>query len=282
MESKSPLSLMNISTIHILTCQSPAYDWNFKTIPQSHLDNRTIAWPRGKVLGGSSAINFLMQSHASKLDIDNWEKLGNPGWNFESLAPYYRKSETLSPPDEETVKALNINYLEVDLHGSQGPVQTGFPRGTGPADGVWGPTFDALGLGVRRDPRHGATLGGYPILKYMDQKGKRSTTASTYYATVANRQNLTLIQDALVKRIIFDDLDGEPTASGVEYDLEGQEFVVHAAREVILSAGTVMSPKILELSGIGSKATLDKFGIKTVVENDGVGENLQVGRFPSG
>ena len=253
------------------------YDWNFKTIPQPGMADRVIPWPRGRVLGGSSSINFMMQTDASAEDLNTWERLGNPGWNFKILAPYYRKFETFNPPDEEVVDALNARYIDPKLHGTQGPIQTSLPRGTGPADGVWGPTNDALGMGVNSDPRDGATLGGYALLKYTDRNGKRSTAASSYYAAAAERINLKLIQSAMVTKVLLDRSMGDPpTAKGVVYVVDGHKSVVYARREVILSAGSVVSPKILELSGIGSKSVLEQFGIETIVENDAVGENLQV------
>ena len=255
------------------------YDWNFKTKPQPHLGNHTIAWPRGRVLGGSSTINFMMQTDASAEDLDIWEKLGNPGWNFKTLAPYYRKFETFNPPDDAVIDALNVRYIKPEVHGTRGPVQASFPRGTGPGDSVWGPTNDALDIGVKGDPRDGNTLGGYSILKYIDNNGKRSTAASSYYAPVAERTNLKLIEGALVTKIVLDETTGSaPTANGVEYVVDGQTAAVHATREVILSAGSVMSPKILELSGVGSRAILSQLDVKTVVENAAVGENLQVSR----
>jgi choline dehydrogenase len=258
---------------------SPDYDWNFKTAPQPELHDRSIAWPRGKVIGGSSAINFLMSSHASRVDIDNWEALGNPGWNFDALQPYYRKAETYTaPPTDE----LGTHIINPALHGDSGPVQTSFPQGVGDFDRAWSKTFVTLGLDPKRDPREGATLGGYSLPKYMDSMARRSHAGNAYYAPNAGRPNLTVLTGALVEKIVFEKRKGagEVVAVGVKYLAAGTEYLVKTRGEVILSAGSVQSPQILELSGIGSPALLSSLGIDIVVENPNVGENLQVGLHP--
>ncbi|KAF8860625.1 alcohol oxidase [Acephala macrosclerotiorum] len=254
------------------------YDWNFKTTPQPGLNGRTLAWPRGKVLGGSSAINFMMVSHASRADIDAWEKLGNPGWNFDTLQPYYRKAETFNPPSAAIAEALGTAIIDPKLHGTSGPVQTSFPESAGELDKAWGRTFKTLGLGPETDPRDGETTGGYNLPKFMDKQAKRSHAGSAFYAPNEGRSNLTVLTSALVTKIEFD-IDGEvPVAKGVRYVVEGKEHFVHVKEgkgEVILAAGTVQSPQILELSGVGDKTRLEKLGIVSVVDNPNIGENLQ-------
>ncbi|OCL06523.1 GMC oxidoreductase [Glonium stellatum] len=226
------------------------YDWDFHTTPQKYLNNRVLAWPRGRILGGSSAINFLMHTHASRLDLDNWEALGNPGWNFESLQLYYHKSETYNAPSSETAKALQTSTIDPSLHGSKGPIQTSFPEGSGPVDHAWGPTCANIGLGVKQDPRHGATLGGYSLLTEMDRNARRSHAASAYYVPIAGRSNLIVLTNAHANRICFSSSGTSATATGVDYS-------------------------ILELSGIGSREILEKYGVNFIVENLNVGENLQ-------
>jgi len=220
-----------------------------------------------------------MVSHASRADLDNWEKLGNPGWNFDTLQPYYRRSETFNTPSAETAEELGTALIDTSLHGSSGPVQTSFPKGQGPLDRAWGRTFKTLGLGTQADPRAGSTLGGYSIPKFMDNTGKRSYAAPAYYVPISKRPNLTVLTGALVKKIAFDTNTSPVTATGVWYSLDGNEHFVGVLREVILSAGTVQSPQILELSGIGNQTQLNNFGIDVIVENDGVGENLQASRL---
>lgn len=251
------------------------YDWDFHTTPQKYLNNRVLAWPRGRILGGSSAINFLMHTHASRLDLDNWEALGNPGWNFESLQLYYHKSETYNAPSSETAKALQTSTIDPSLHGSKGPIQTSFPEGSGPVDHAWGPTCANIGLGVKQDPRHGATLGGYSLLTEMDRNARRSHAASAYYVPIAGRSNLIVLTNAHANRICFSSSGTSATATGVDYSVEGVEYFIRTRAEVILCAGSIQSPQILELSGIGSREILEKYGVNFIVENLNVGENLQ-------
>jgi choline dehydrogenase-like flavoprotein len=214
----------------------------------------------------------MMVSHANRTDLDNWEKLGNPGWNFDALQPYYRKSETYNLPDEVTSKELGTDIIDPSLHGKSGPIQTSFPREQGPLDQAWGPAFNTLGLYPKQDPRKGETLGGYSLPKFMDSKARRSFAAPAYYAPTADRPNLVLLTSALVQKIEFEN----SVATGVRYSVAGQDKFVRARGEVILSAGSVQSPQILELSGVGSKDRLEALGIDVVVDNPNVGENLQV------
>ncbi|KAH8811078.1 hypothetical protein F5884DRAFT_842953 [Xylogone sp. PMI_703] len=243
------------------------YDWNFKTTPQQGLNNRILAWPRGKVLGGSTAINFMMHTHASRIDLDNIERLGNPGWNSEILQPYYRKSETYNAPDNGIDNIPGASIIDPLLHGNEGPVQISFPKGSGPLDQAWGPTFSNLGIGAVADPRAGATLGGYSLPKSMDKNARRSYAAPAYYVPAADRPNLTVITNAHVNKINFASSQLPLKASAVSYSINGQELSVHARYEVLLCAGAVQSPQILELSGIGSKDLLEKHGIKVNYSN---------------
>lgn len=256
---------------------SQNYDWDFKTTPQQGLNNRILAWPRGKVLGGSSAINFLMHTHASDVDIDSIERLGNPGWNSRLLQPYFRKSETYNAPQDDTGDVPGRPIIDPSLHGNVGPIQTSFPQGLGDIDQAWAPTFTTLGMGAKSDPRAGATLGGYSLPKSMDKYGRRSYAATAYYVPIADRPNLTVLTNAHVNKIIFKSAVQLPLeASGVSYSVAGKVEFINTRREVIVCAGTVQSPQILELSGIGSKEVLEKYGINVMYSNPRVGENLQV------
>lgn len=239
------------------------------------MNNRIVAQPRGRVLGGSSAINFMMLSHASKIDINNWEKLGNTGWNFETLRPYYKKFETYNVPDMELGKALGSEIIDTSLHGNAGPIQITFPHGSSDLDAAWRPTFQTLGLGAEADPRKGDTLGGYAVLKFIDKNARRTTSASGFYAPNAGRPNLSVLTGAHVRRILFSD-SSELIATGVSFSVAGKVYEVSASAEVILSAGSFQSPQILELSGIGSKKLLQHHNIEVVIDNPNVGENLQV------
>ncbi|KAJ4865664.1 GMC oxidoreductase domain-containing protein [Trichoderma breve] len=256
---------INIPALFTQLYEDPEYDWCFKSTPQQALNNRIIAQPRGKVLGGTSAINFLMASHGTASEFQHWEELGNPGWNWESMLQYYRKSESFNPPTE-------------DLYGSDGPVQLTMPIGTGASDASWQPTLQALGIPSDTDPRVPGSLGGWPLLKYTDSTGKRSYAASAYYASIAGRPNLTVLTSAYVTKMLLDAPEksgGSAKVAGVSFILDKVEHVVRATKGTILAGGSYMSPKLLELSGIGSSSLLQKLGIDVVVDNAAVGENLQ-------
>lgn len=208
-----------------------------------------------------------MASYASKVDIDNWERLGNPGWNFEALEPYFRKAESYLAPEGEVEDGAAARPLKISL-----------PKGTGVLDQAWSPTLQGLGLGADGDPRDGKTLGGYSIPKFQDNNAKRSYSAPAYYLLAKERENLIVLTGAFVQKIEFITMEDVVTATGVRYLKDGEARVVKVkiGGEVILSAGTVQSPQILELSGIGERARLEKLGIEVVLDNPNVGENLQV------
>jgi choline dehydrogenase-like flavoprotein len=232
--------------------------------------------PRGKVLGGTSALNFLMVAYATRVDLDNWEKLGNRGWNFDSLAPYYRKFERFSQHSAKAADSLHTSHIDPALYGTQGPIHTTIPESHWPLAETWPPTFKNLGLGLRADSKSGTSAGGYSSIAFMDpQTATRSYSATAYYAPNASRPNLSLISDALVTKIDLEGKDSGVVATGVSFIMDGQAFKLKAKKEVILSAGAFGSPQILELSGIGSPALLSSHNIDIIIENDNVGENLQ-------
>lgn len=214
-----------------------------------------------------------MVSHPSRLDLDNWESLGNPGWNYESMVPYFRKSENFHVPTSP-----DPGFWDEKLHGYEGPIQQNFPKGMGGLDLAWGPTFETLGLNPKSDPK-GEVLGGYSLPKFMDENARRSYAATGYFLPNAERPNLHLLTSAYVKRIEFEKVGGEVVTTGVSFERDGKETIVkarEASGEVILCAGAVGSPQLLEVSGIGGVERLEGLGTNVVVENDSVGENLQV------
>ena len=180
-------------------------------------------------------------------------------------------------PSEETFKALGTDTMDPSLHGISGPIQTTFPEGQGPLDHAWHSAFETLGLAPQSDMRAGHSLGGYSLPKSMDRSAKRSYAASAYFCPNSGRTNLTVLTGAFVKKIEFETRTSPMTATGVCFSVSGKDNFVRATREVILSAGTVQSPQLLEVSGIGNKTSLDSIGIEVIIDNAGVGENLQVG-----
>jgi choline dehydrogenase len=245
-----------------------------------YANGQVVAHPRGKQLGGSSAINFMFWTHALQQDIDNWGDLGNENWSWNALQPFYTKSEAYVGPMSQVQEDLQTQYIDSALHGTNGPTWNTFPDIYGPLDVAWPRVYENLGLGVNSDPRDGLALGGYTNLINMDLNGrKRSYAATGYYLPASKRPNLTVLTGAYVKKIILEKTayGSGVKATGVQYSLGSNSTMelVGAEKEVILSAGSIGSPKILELSGVGGPKILSKYDIDVVVPNPNVGENLQ-------
>ncbi|KAH8592378.1 aryl-alcohol dehydrogenase [Bisporella sp. PMI_857] len=254
------------------------YDWRFQSVPQKHINNRIIGQNRGKGLGGSSAINGMMCTYASKRDIDSWEKLGNPGWAFDDLAPYYEKFSSFTEPSKETEKHYSTDdVIDPKLHEVKGPIKTSFPVNKKFASKAWVSAFDNLGLKQTVDPQSGRGNGGYSSLITVDPSNStRSYSATGYFQPNAGRPNLTVLVNAHATKITFDDRQGkQPRASGVDFISAGSNYHVEADHEVLICSGAFQSPHLLELSGIGSKKILEPLGIDVIVNNANVGENLQ-------
>lgn len=235
----------------------------------------------GKGLGGGSAINFMFWTHASRGDIDNWGSLNKNNkdiWSWEKFQPYLKKSETFIPPTAEQTRLLNLSFVDPSVHGYHGPIVNSFPGIVGPWSEAWLATFENLGLGVDGDPRGGRALGAYtPTFSVNNATKERSYPGSVYTSLSGSRPNLRVVTGALVTKVLFEKMKGSPRAVGVSYRLHGgsAEYKATAKKEVILSAGALASPKLLELSGVGDRKLLDTLGIKTVLDNRFVGENYQ-------
>lgn len=257
---------------------NPDYDWIYTTTSQHAINDRVIGHPRGKQLGGSSAINYLAYTHASQQNINDWGSLGNEGWSWDEIAPYYLKSENFTVPTSSVAADLNLSYVQSKLHGVDGQINNGFPHDDAftPFDEAWPRTYESLGLGISSDPKDGLALGGYNILTNVNPDGNsRSYAATTYLKAAADRPNLKVFTSALVNRVLFDTTGEVPTAIGVCFSVNGTLYTVNATSEVVLSAGSYGSPQILELSGIGSKEVLSAAAVDVVSSNPHVGENLQ-------
>ncbi|KAK0102249.1 hypothetical protein ONS95_005872 [Cadophora gregata] len=256
--------------------ENPNYDWCLQTVPQAGLNNRILPQQRGKVLGGSSSIFQMQMVYTSAPAFDAWEKLGNPGWNWEAMLPYLRKFHTHHNPSpaEAANEILSIASHDDALESSEGPVQTSFSE-TSDVDKAW---YESWGKIMRDLKYEGKDIGGLAHPASIDPKTRtRSSATSAYYAAdVSSRTNLRVVTDALVSKIVLERKDEEVIATGVQFvSKSGKAIIVKAKREVILSAGTMKSPQILELSGIGDTKLLDQHGIETFVHNPNVGESLQ-------
>ena len=253
----------------------PDYDWIFQTVPQVHGNNRIIGHPRGKQLGGSSAINFDYWTHASRSDIDDWGALGNEGWSWDELFPYFLKSENYNAPPAIVSEQVDTIFVNPAFHGEGGPIQNSFPPVYDNFYKAWEPTYENLDLGPTGDPKGGGAFGAYTTLLSVDPRNAtRSFAGNAYWKSNAQRKNLNVLTGALVTKVLFQKENGEGReildATGVEFIVGRRKFEVKAKREVHLCAGAFQSPQILELSGIGGRELLGEKGIEVLYENPNV------------
>ncbi|KAK2735823.1 hypothetical protein FQN57_001100 [Myotisia sp. PD_48] len=252
-------------------------DWQFQTVPQAELGGRIIKEPQGKMLGGSSGINGQAFIAPSQAGINAWAKFGNPEWTWESLLPYYKKAYTLHLPDDETQKHLGIDWVDHTVCGGDGPIQVSFPGIIqNPLAKAWIDAFKSLDYNTTADPFSGKSVGGYSNTATVNPATKTRSFAGLEYGIPAlKRPNVKIITGGLVSKIILETTQDGVLAKGVEVDINNDRQQVQAGREVIISAGALNTPKLLELSGIGNRDILSNFDIPVVIENAGVGENLQ-------
>ncbi|KAL9089693.1 MAG: hypothetical protein Q9159_002421 [Coniocarpon cinnabarinum] len=259
------------------TLSGTEMDWKFASEPQPHITNRVISLPAGKMLGGSSALNGQTLVAPSQSGIDAWAALGNSGWDWSTLSPYYRKFYTLHLPDEKTREHLGLTWIDESVRGVSGPIQASF-TGTvdNPVPKAWVQAFNRVHFGTTADPFTGKSVGGYSNVSTVDPATKtRSYAASAYARPVLSRPNLKLMTGATVQRILFEKSDGQEKAKAVEVIIDGEKQTLQADKEVVLAAGVFQSPKILELSGIGDKTLLQKHKIPVLIDNSNVGEHMQ-------
>lgn len=249
----------------------PQRDWQLLSEPSPGLHDRKLHHPRGKCIGGSSAINLMAMVYPSKTGLDTWAELGNPGWDWKSMAPYFRKFQTHVKPPKDVEQALGIDYLDGEFTGTDGPIKASFPQTLDPLQKAWIDSWKNLQR--RGNPIDGVGNGGFAVPASIDVKtGKRSFFGTEYYEPVKGRPNLQTLTGALVERIELDGSSpGAVKATGVVFSVDGKQHVAKADKEVIVSAGTFGSPQILELSGVGSAELSKSLGIKNVIDNPNVG-----------
>jgi choline dehydrogenase len=232
-------------------------DWAYFTEPEPYLNNRKIFHPRGKVLGGSSSINFMLYVRGNPHDYDRWQELGNPGWSYQDVLPYFKKSENQQRGASEyhgVDGELSVTDLISPARISQRFVEA------------------SVAMGYDNNPDfNGMHQEGAGLYQMTIKDGKRHSAAAAFLVPILDRPNLTTTTAALVTRLLFEGT----RAVGVEYLYEETLHQVRVNREVILSAGAFDSPKLLMLSGIGNQEYLESLGIPVVVDLPGVGQNLQ-------
>ncbi|KAI0313444.1 GMC oxidoreductase [Amylostereum chailletii] len=257
----------------------PENDWGFMTVvPQKHSDGNEYYWPRGKGLGGSSGMNFYVFTQPPAHDIDAIEKLGNPGWNWKNYIHYCKKSETFFPPEAEVARSERLNY-NPENHGTNamiGPISVCYPPMRSGWDNTFQDTLGGLGLKPLRDATGGDGNGAWMATCSVDPRTNRRSYAVSYLDET--RKNLSVLVSSPVAKVLSEkdnNANDELVATGVEFFNDGKKYQVNARKEVILSAGAVKTPQLLELSGIGNPELLNKLGVETKVSLPSIGENVQ-------
>ncbi len=238
------------------TFADPSVNWCYETEPEAGSGNRRIFWPRGRVLGGSSSINGMIYTRGQAEDFDHWRQLGNVGWSFEDLLPYFERSE-------RQVRG------KIPLHGDAGPLWVSEVARNPVCDAF---IESAVGCGhARNDDFNGPVQDGAGYHQATIRRGRRWSTADAYLHPAKHRPNLRVLTGALAAGVV---LEGRQ-AAGVRFTRDGQSGVALARREVILCGGAVNSPQLLLLSGIGPAEHLSGLGLEVRHDLQGVGRNLQ-------
>lgn len=231
--------------------------WGYATAPQAELDNRELHWPRGKTLGGSSSINAMCYIRGAKQDYDLWQSLGADGWDWDSVLPYFIKSE-------------NQQHGPSEYHGDKGPLSVSDLRHTDVLSKSFVKAASEVGENTVSD-FNGPEREGLGFYQVTQQGGQRCSSAKAYLSSALSRPNLTVLTETLVEKIVIED----KVAKGVKLSKNGQFLTIGANKEVIVSSGAINTPQVLMLSGIGPKQHLAEQGIDCEVDLPGVGQNLQ-------
>ena len=249
---------IHIPVGYFKTIHNPKVDWCYKTEPDPGLNGRSIEWPRGKVLGGSSSLNGLLYVRGQAQDYDRWRQMGNTGWGWDDVLPLFKRAEK----NERGADAF---------HGDQGPLSVSNMRIQRPITDAWVAAAQAAGYKFNPD-YNGADQEGVGFFQLTSRNGRRCSSAVAYLNPVKKRPNLEIITHALAQKI---EMDGT-RATGVQYlDRSGRPQTVTARKEIILSGGAINSPQLLMLSGIGEAAQLAEHGIEVKKDLHGVGKNMQ-------
>lgn len=249
---------IHIPAGYVKTMVDPAVNWLFETKPEETSGGRAIPVPRGKVLGGSSAINGMLYVRGQARDYDTWGQMGCRGWSYSDVLPYFKRSENREQGGDEfhgVDGPLNVAPLTVRYDTLDKLIEAG----------------GELGYPINHD-YNGASQEGFAYYELTQRHGRRCSAKNAFIDPIRERRkNLTIKTRAFAERVLIEN----KRAVGVIFSQNGQEHTVRAKREVILSAGAIQSPQLLELSGIGQGERLSKLGIEVVHDLKGVGENLQ-------
>ena len=249
---------IHIPVGYFKTIHNPSVDWCYKTEPDPGLNGRSIEWPRGKVLGGSSSLNGLLYVRGQPQDYDRWRQMGNTGWGWDDVLPLFKRAEK------------NERGAD-DYHGDQGPLSVSNMRIQRPITDAWVAAAQAEGYPYNPD-YNGEDQEGVGFFQLTARNGRRCSAAVAYLNPIKDRPNLTIITHAMVESVKL----GGTRATGVVYrDRSGKTHTVNASKEIVLCGGAINSPQLLMLSGIGEAKQLSDQGITVQQELPGVGKNLQ-------
>jgi choline dehydrogenase len=251
-----PWSFIPVGMARLIT--NPAANWLYSSEPEENTNGRKIPVPRGKMLGGSSSINGMAFVRGQAQDFDTWAQMGNQGWSYAGVLPFFKRMESYAGGGED------------DFRGREGPLRVTNPQ---PRDLLFATLIKAAGeVGIPHNPDYnGASQEGIAMSQATIASGRRMSTARCYLDPIRNRRNLHIETGALTEGLV---LDGR-RCTGVRYSVGGDLREARAAREVVVSAGTINSPQLLELSGIGQPDHLRNLGIEVRHALPGVGENLR-------
>jgi choline dehydrogenase-like flavoprotein len=242
---------------YLFAIGNPRADWMFKTEPEAGLSGRSIAYPRGKVIGGCSAINAMIYMRGQAADYDGWRQLGLSGWGWDDVLPYFLKQEGHAAPPNA-------------LHRGDGEWRVDYPRMRWDILDRFQDAAEQVGIAKIDDFNTGNNEGS-SYFQVNQKNGRRWSAARGFLKPVLGRPNLRLETGALIERVIVEN----GRATGIVYTKDGTQFLAKANAEIVLSAGAVATPQILQLSGIGAGAFLQSHGIPVAQNLPGVGENLQ-------
>ena len=241
----------------LYTMHDPKYNYLYETEPEPFMNNRKMFCPRGKMLGGCSSHNGMVHVRGNAMDFENWGQLGLSNWNYESVLPYFKKSES--------IEGLDTEYRNTD-----GPLKLSRTENGNILSKIYLEAAAEAGYEINND-MNGYKQEGFGLMDTTIFDGKRQSTSVTYLHPIKQRQNLTLITNIQVSKIIIEN----SSAIGVEIKNKNKLEKIFAEKEVLLSAGAINSPQILMLSGVGPEEELKNHGINVISALNGVGENLQ-------
>lgn len=252
---------IDIPVGYLFTIGNPRTDWCFETEPEAGLNGRSIGYARGKVIGGCSSINAMIYMRGQKSDYDHWESMGNRGWGWSDVLPIFRRSE-------------DYQHGADDFHGSGGELRVEERRVNWEILDVWREAAEQCGIPKIDEFNRGDNFGN-AYFQMNQRSGKRWSAARAFLDAAQQRPNLTVMTEATVDSLSLSQDPDRIRATGVKLLHKGQRLEIQAAKEVLLAAGAVASPQLLQLSGIGPQDELQSHSIAVRHNLDGVGKNLQ-------